>query len=121
MNSQEHPLRFREDGTFRVLMMSDLQESSSYDPRSLRSVEALLDECTPDLVILGGDNCCQEQDCKQLCKRIGNSFALLKFMLLEAERSVAERGFQKRRAAQSRREMRRLSSCSDRRSISAIL
>ena len=50
-------LTFRPDGTFRVLMMSDLQESASYDPRSLRSVEALLDECDPDLVILGGDNC----------------------------------------------------------------
>lgn len=46
-------LTFRPDGTFRVLMMSDLQESASYDPRSLRSVEALLDECAPDLVILG--------------------------------------------------------------------
>ena len=50
-------LTFRPDGTFRVLMMSDLQESSNYDPRSLRSVEVLLDECDPDLVILGGDNC----------------------------------------------------------------
>ena len=50
-------LRFRPDGTFRVLMMSDLQESAQYDPRSLRSVEVLLDECQPDLVILGGDNC----------------------------------------------------------------
>ena len=50
-------LKFREDGTFRVLMMSDLQESSNYDPRSLRSVEILLDECQPDLVIFGGDNC----------------------------------------------------------------
>ncbi|MBO4228887.1 MAG: metallophosphoesterase [Clostridia bacterium] len=52
-----HPLVFRPDGTFRVLMMSDLQESASYDPRSLRSVEVLLEEGDPDLVILGGDNC----------------------------------------------------------------
>lgn len=51
------PLRFREDGTFRVLMMSDLQESARYDARSLRSVEVLLEEGRPDLVILGGDNC----------------------------------------------------------------
>ena len=50
-------LRFGADGTFRVLMMSDLQESPQYDPRSLRSVVVLLDECRPDLVILGGDNC----------------------------------------------------------------
>lgn len=50
-------LKFREDGTFRVVMMSDLQESANYDPRSLRSVEVLLDEADPDLVVLGGDNC----------------------------------------------------------------
>ncbi|MBR5520187.1 MAG: metallophosphoesterase [Clostridia bacterium] len=53
----KHKLQFRADGTFHVLMMSDLQESAAYDPRSLRSVEILLDECQPDLVILGGDNC----------------------------------------------------------------
>ena len=51
------PLRFRPDGTFRVLMMSDIQESAHYDPRSLRAVEVLLDESQPDLVIWGGDNC----------------------------------------------------------------
>lgn len=50
-------LKFNQDGTFKVLMISDLQESSTYDPRSLRSVEILLDECRPDLVVLGGDNC----------------------------------------------------------------
>ena len=55
--NQKHSLHFREDGTFRVVMMSDLQESSKYDPRSLRSVEVLLEECKPDLVVLGGDNC----------------------------------------------------------------
>ena len=53
----KHPLRFREDGTFRVLMLSDIQESVHYDERSLRSVCALLDEAKPDLVIWGGDNC----------------------------------------------------------------
>ena len=53
----KHPLRFSRDGTFRVLMMSDLQESASYDPRSLRSVEALMELAKPDLVLWGGDNC----------------------------------------------------------------
>lgn len=57
MDKKEIKLKFRDDGTFRVLMMSDLQESARYDIRSLRSVEALLDEADPDLVILGGDNC----------------------------------------------------------------
>jgi len=50
-------LKFREDGTFRVLMMSDIQETALYDPRSLRSVELLIEESDPDLVIWGGDNC----------------------------------------------------------------
>lgn len=53
----KHSLRFSKDGKFRVLMMSDIQESATYDPRSLRSVCALLDETHPDLVIWGGDNC----------------------------------------------------------------
>ena len=57
MDNKEIKLKFREDGTFRVLMMSDLQESAKYDPRSLSSVEVLLEEADPDLVILGGDNC----------------------------------------------------------------
>ncbi len=57
MESEKIKLKFRDDGTFRVIMMSDLQESSNYDPRSLRSVEALLDMGDPDLVIFGGDNC----------------------------------------------------------------
>ena len=54
---EKHILRFRKDGTFRVVMMSDLQESTQYDPRSLRSVEVLLEEGDPDLVVFGGDNC----------------------------------------------------------------
>ena len=53
----KHPLKFSEDGSFRILMMSDIQESASYDPRSLQSVNALLNEARPDLVIWGGDNC----------------------------------------------------------------
>ena len=50
-------LKFRKDGTFRVVMMSDLQESAKYNPMSFRSVEVLLDEGDPDLVVWGGDNC----------------------------------------------------------------
>lgn len=53
----KHPLKFSENGTFRILMMSDIQESAAYDERSLKSVCALLDDAKPDLVIWGGDNC----------------------------------------------------------------
>ncbi len=56
-NQAKYPLHFSPEGTFRVLMLSDIQESATYDPRSLRSVCALLDEAKPDLVVWGGDNC----------------------------------------------------------------
>ncbi len=70
--TNKHKLRFREDGTFRVLMLSDLQESANYDPRSLRSLEILIEESDPDLVIWGGDNCNGPE--------IGNEQDLIQFL-----------------------------------------
>ena len=50
-------LRFPADGIFKILMVSDIQESASYDERTLRTIEGLLDKEKPNLVIWGGDNC----------------------------------------------------------------
>lgn len=50
-------LRFRRDGGFRILMMSDIQETLSPDPRTLPAMHALVERVQPDLVVLGGDNC----------------------------------------------------------------
>lgn len=50
-------LRFRENGEFRVLVMSDIQESANYNEKSLRSVESAVEAAEPDLVIWCGDNC----------------------------------------------------------------
>ena len=50
------------------------------------------------MIIVGDDLPCQEQDCKQLCKRIVYTL-VFDVYALEAERSEAERGFQKRRTA----------------------
>lgn len=58
MMDTKHKLQFSQNGTFRVLMMSDIQESTTYDKRSLQSICAVLDQAKPDLVVLGGDNCC---------------------------------------------------------------
>ncbi len=52
----KHTLRFHDDGSFRILMISDIQEKLDYDERSLRGLNLMLDEVKPDLVILGGDN-----------------------------------------------------------------
>ncbi len=52
----KHTLRFHEDGTFRILMVSDIQDKLEYDKRTLAGLHAMMDEVKPDLVILGGDN-----------------------------------------------------------------
>ncbi len=52
----KHKMRFNEDGNFKVLMISDIQETLDYDPRTLKGLELMMDEVKPDLVIWGGDN-----------------------------------------------------------------
>ncbi len=52
----KHTLRFREDGSFRILMVSDIQDKLEYDKRTLAGLHAMMDEVKPDLVIWGGDN-----------------------------------------------------------------
>lgn len=49
-------LRFKEDGHFRILMVSDIQETLDYDRRALDGLFAMIKAEKPDLVILGGDN-----------------------------------------------------------------
>ena len=49
------PLRFHEDGTFKIVMMSDLHWSVKKDERTVRAMNIVLDEEQPDLVLLGGD------------------------------------------------------------------
>lgn len=53
----KHELRFNSDGNFKILMMSDIQETLNYDKRTLISIDKLVEAQKPDLVILGGDNC----------------------------------------------------------------
>lgn len=52
----KQPLRFNEEGKFRVLMLSDIQESLEYDPRTLYAMDKIVEAAKPDLVVLGGDN-----------------------------------------------------------------
>ncbi len=48
-------LRFREDGTFKVLQLADIQEKPSVRPDTIKLLEAALNASDPDLVILTGD------------------------------------------------------------------
>ncbi len=49
-------LYFKPDGTLRVLMISDIQEVVSCDPRSPKCYRELVVQTKPDLIIWGGDN-----------------------------------------------------------------
>ena len=50
------PLRFRADGKFRILMVSDIHGGAGYAAdKTIRALQALVDETKPDLVLFGGD------------------------------------------------------------------
>lgn len=50
------PLKLGADGSFRMLMIADIQEQTTIDSRTVPALAAMLDRAKPDLVILGGDN-----------------------------------------------------------------
>ena len=59
-------LRFNENGKFRILMISDFhagsrrkgfEDGNPYSPKVREAVEALVAECNPDFVMVGGDQC----------------------------------------------------------------
>ena len=50
------PLRFKQDGNFRIMLFSDLHGIPNYDPRIKRSITAMVKAEKPDLVFFNGDN-----------------------------------------------------------------
>ena len=53
----KHVLRFNNNKKFKILMLSDIQETLDYDKRTLDAINKTIEFVNPDLVILGGDNC----------------------------------------------------------------
>ncbi len=51
-----HQLQFREDGTFKILQLADIQDGLYLRPLTKKFIEDLLDKTQPDLVVLTGDN-----------------------------------------------------------------
>ncbi len=49
-------LRFGPDRTFTIVQFTDTQDDQDVDPRTVRLIEAVLDEVGPDLVVFTGDN-----------------------------------------------------------------
>lgn len=52
----KHKLSFREDGTFKILQLSDIQDNLYLQPLTKNFINDLLDRTQPDLVVLTGDN-----------------------------------------------------------------
>lgn len=48
-------LRFREDGTFRIMQIADTQDTQNTSKDTVAFISAALDEAKPDLVVFSGD------------------------------------------------------------------
>ncbi len=55
------PLRFNENGRFRILHITDFHCGKDFNPKLTAGMEALLKETNPDFVMLGGDQCVERQ------------------------------------------------------------
>lgn len=55
MNNKSVELKFREDGTFHILLVSDLHGGEKYFRPQKKALHILLEETKPDLVLFGGD------------------------------------------------------------------
>ncbi|WP_026876254.1 metallophosphoesterase family protein [Jiangella gansuensis] len=55
-DDDDRPLRFRADGTFKIVQFNDTQDDERIDRRTIELMEKVLDTEQPDLVIHNGDN-----------------------------------------------------------------
>ncbi|MBQ6601295.1 MAG: metallophosphoesterase [Clostridia bacterium] len=53
---EKEPLRFNEDGTFKIMQIADIQDIFIFRPLTRMFIEDLLSKEKPDLVVLTGDN-----------------------------------------------------------------
>lgn len=53
---QNVPLRFNEDGSFKIMQIADIQDIFIFRPLTRMFINDLLDKENPDLVVLTGDN-----------------------------------------------------------------
>lgn len=55
-SGEEPVLFFNDDGLFTIVHFTDTQDDQEIDPRTVRLMEAVLDDQQPDLVVFTGDN-----------------------------------------------------------------
>lgn len=73
-------LRCHPDGTFKVMMYSDIQDGPNMDPRATALIEKLLDTEKPDLVVIGGDVIAGDR-----CKSVGELKQAIAFVAAPLE------------------------------------
>lgn len=61
-----HPLKCREDGTFRILMVSDIHICDDMQERVKNVFNTLIEAADPDLLLLGGDQIGANDGCASL-------------------------------------------------------
>ena len=49
-------LKFKEDGTFKIIQFTDTQDNQNTDPRTIELISTVCDDQQPDLVVFTGDN-----------------------------------------------------------------
>ncbi len=54
----KHTLRFNDKGKFKIVIFADIQDTYPLKPDTLDYMNKILDQETPDLVLLAGDNHC---------------------------------------------------------------
>ncbi len=59
------PLRFDENGEFKIMHLCDCQDETPADSRMMSFIDAALKEYKPDLVVLGGDNTTGPENTKE--------------------------------------------------------
>lgn len=59
------PLRFDENGEFKIMHLTDCQDTTPADTRMMKFIDAALKEYQPDIVVLGGDNSVGPEETKE--------------------------------------------------------
>jgi 3',5'-cyclic AMP phosphodiesterase CpdA len=55
-SDDHHTLRFKADGTFKIVQFTDTQDGTKIEPRTVQLINKVLDTEKPDLVVFTGDN-----------------------------------------------------------------
>ena len=71
----DRTLRFREDGSFHILMISDFHAGARCSPKLIDGIEALVKHTAPDLVAVGGDQCLRGETKEALAACMGRIMA----------------------------------------------